>query len=54
MARKKIKLKKNGNGFYQKMVNPLEESHGRVKKLSEKMKNPTPALREFWPPNLKK
>ncbi len=54
MARKKIKLKKNGNGLYQKLVNPLEESHGRISKLSEKMKNPPAALREFWPPNLKK
>ncbi len=54
MPRKKIKLKKSGNGFYQKMVNPLEDAHGRVKKLSVKMKNPPPALREFWPPNLKK
>ncbi len=54
MPRKKIKLKKGGNGFYQQMVNPLEDAHGKVKKLSVKMKNPPAALREFWPPNLKK
>ncbi len=54
MARRKIKLKKSGSGFYQKMVNPMEESHGRVRKLSVKMRNPPAAIREFWPPNLKK
>lgn len=56
MPRKRIKLKykKNGKGLYQQLTNPLEEAHGRVEKLTVKMKNPPKDLREFWPPNLRK
>lgn len=54
MPRKKIKLRKSGNGFYQRMTNPMEDAHGQVKKLSAKLKNPpTKELQKVWP-DLKK
>ena len=52
MAKKKLKIKRNGNGAYQKLVNPLQQAHGDVVKMTSKVTNPPKAIKDLvgdWP-----